>query len=188
MDMGDACGGPGRMDGKDGDGENSLGKQGKDCGGYKAGDRNSPHDDMNLDPPCNGMDGSGDKADYNDGDGVGKNGNLENDNGADGDDGDSDNERDSAGYKGSCLPNRPKRRFLPSQTQAMALLSMAVPPEDRAAFEDRFRSFKTGIAKPSCPPRLELCAGQVLIGLWVHIAAILPFNLIPRRTCSHPLG
>ena len=146
------------MDGKDGDGENGLGEQGEDCGGYKAGDRNSPRDDRNLDPPRDGMDGSGDKADYYyDGDGIGENGDIENDDledddDTDGDDSDSDNELDSAGYEGPCLPNRPKRRFLPSQTQDMALLSMAVPPEDRAAFEDRFRSFKTGTAKPLCPP------------------------------------
>ena len=134
---------------------------------YKAGDCNSPCDDRNLDPPRDGMDGSGDKADYYDGDGVGenddlenddlKNDDLENDDDADGDDSDSDNELDSAGYEGPCLPNRPKRRFLPSQTQAMALLSMAVPPEDRAALEDRFRSFKTGIAKPLCPPTGTVC-------------------------------
>jgi hypothetical protein len=74
----------------------------------------------------------------------------------DGGDSDSDNDDDNAGYDGPCLPNRPKRQFLPSQTQAMALLSMAVPPEDRSAFVDRFCSFKTGEAKPACP-----CTGTV---------------------------
>ena len=69
----------------------------------------------------------------------------------DGGDSDSDNDDDNTGYDGPCLPNRPKRKFLPSQTQVMALLSMAVPPEDRGAFEDRFRSFKTGEVKPTCP-------------------------------------
>ena len=44
VDMGDACGGPVRMDVKDGDGKNGLSDGGGDCGGCKAGDRNSPRD------------------------------------------------------------------------------------------------------------------------------------------------
>ena len=137
VDMGDACGGPVRMDVEDGDGENGLSDGGGDCGGCKAGDRNSPRDD----------------------DGLGENEDLEGDEDADGDDSDSDsdNELDSAGYEGPCLPNRPARRFLPSQTQAMALLSMAVPPEDRSAFVDRFCSFKTGEAEPACPLTGTVC-------------------------------
>jgi hypothetical protein len=138
VDMGHACGGLARMDVGDGDGENGLSDGGEDCGGCKAGDRNSPRDDD---------------------DGLGENADLEGDEDADGDnsDSDSDNELDSAGYDGPCLPNRPRRRFLPSQAQAMALLSMAVPPEDRSAFVDRFCSFKTGEAKPACPYTGTVC-------------------------------
>jgi hypothetical protein len=132
VDMGDACGGPTRMDVEDGDGDNGLSDGGDDCGG-KAGDRNSPRDERD--------------------DGVGENADLEGSEDWDGDnsDSDSDNELDSAGYEGPCLPNRPARSFLPSQRQAMALLSMAVPPEDRSAFVDRFCSFKSGEAEPACP-------------------------------------
>ena len=39
----------------------------------------------------------------------------------------------------------------------MALLSMAMPPEDWAAFEDRFRTFATGEAKHPCPPTGTVC-------------------------------
>jgi hypothetical protein len=170
MDMGDVCGEPGKTDGKDGNAKNGYGDRGKDGGGCKTGHRN---------PPRNGK---------NDG---GKNGRRKDDKGKNGcvdsSDSDSDNELDSAGYDGPCLPNRPKRKFLPSQTQAMTLLSMAVvPPEDRDAFEDRFRSSRL-VKQNLRVPRLELCAGQVLIGLRVHMAAILPFNCIPQRPCSHHL-
>ncbi len=49
-----------------------------------------------------------------------------------------DEERESAS-----LPDREPHKFLPSQQQAMALLSMAVPPEERQAFCDRFRDVAT---------------------------------------------
>ena len=52
----------------------------------------------------------------------------------------SNNEGDSGGYDGPCLPDRPERKFLPLQRQAMRLLSMAVPPEDRAHFRERFHA------------------------------------------------
>jgi len=93
VDMGDACGGPTRMDVEDGDGDNGLSDGGDDCGG-KAGDRNSPRDERD--------------------DGVGENADLEGSEDWDGDnsDSDSDNELDSAGYEGPCLPNRPARSFL----------------------------------------------------------------------------
>ena len=66
-------------------------------------------------------------------------------------DGDSDNEGDVGGYDGPCLPNRPERKFLPSQRQAMLLLSMAVPPEDRAHFKERYHAFATGKETSPCP-------------------------------------
>ena len=146
-DMGDACDGPVRMAVED--------------GGCKAVACKSPGDSHggNQDPTAHGMDGSGDEGDNYDGDGLGENADVEGDKDVDGDDSDSDsdNEFDSAGYDGPCLPNRPPRRFLPSQAQAMALLSMAVPPEDRSAFVDRFCSFKTGEAEPACPSTGTVC-------------------------------
>jgi hypothetical protein len=44
---------------------------------------------------------------------------------------------------GVSLPDREPHKFLPSQQQAMALLSMAVPPEDRQVFRDRFQAVAT---------------------------------------------
>ena len=41
------------------------------------------------------------------------------------------------------LPDREPHKFLPSQQQAMALLSMVVPPEDRQSFCDRFGDVAT---------------------------------------------
>ena len=179
VDMGDVGGGPGKTDGKDGDGKNGRGKHGKDGGGCKSGDHNPPrrgkhrYDEDGYDKNGRGKDdevnnGCGEDDDeVNNGcgkddkvnNGCGEDDEVNNGCGEDdkgkngcGDGGDSDNEDDNAGYDGPCLPNRPKRKFLPSQMQAMALLSMALPPEDRGAFEDRFCSFKTGEAKPPCPP------------------------------------
>ena len=54
-----------------------------------------------------------------------------------GNDSDSDTSYHSNGYEPE-LPKRPPRKFLPSQRQAMALLSMAMPPEDRGGFRERF--------------------------------------------------
>ena len=130
--------------------ENGRGKD--DEVNYGCGEDDEVNNGRDKDDEIN--DGCGEDDELNNGcggDDEGKNGC------GDGGDSDSDNDDDNAGYNGPCLPNRPKRKFLPSQTQAMALLSMAVPPEDRAAFEDRFRSFKTGIAKPLCPPTGTVC-------------------------------
>ena len=66
-------------------------------------------------------------------------------------DSDGDNDGDSCGYDGTCLPDRPPRNFLPSQQQAMRLLSMTVPPEDRARFRERFRAFASGKETSPCP-------------------------------------
>lgn len=41
------------------------------------------------------------------------------------------------------LPNREPHKFLPSQQQVMALLSMAVTPEDRGMFRKRFQAVAT---------------------------------------------
>ena len=41
------------------------------------------------------------------------------------------------------LPNREPHKFLPSQQQVMALLSMAVSPEDRGMFRKRFQAVAT---------------------------------------------
>ena len=156
VDMGDVGGGPGKTDGKDGDGKNGRGNHDvdKDGGGWcKTGDHN---------PHCNAKNGYKDKNGRSRND-KGKNGCGEDEdtgkndrrkNGC-GDGGESDS--DSAGYDGPCLPDRPPRKFLPLERQAMALLSMAVPPEDRAAFEDCFRNFATGEAKPPCPPTGTVC-------------------------------
>ena len=156
VDMGDVGGGPGKTDGKDGDGKNGRGNHDvdKDGGGWcKTGDHN---------PHCNAKNGYKDKNGRSRND-KGKNGCGEDEdtgkndrrkNGC-GDGGESDS--DSAGYDGPCLPDRPPRKFLPLERQAMALLSMAVPPEDRGVFEDRFRSFKTGQAKPTCPSTGTVC-------------------------------
>ena len=57
----------------------------------------------------------------------------------------------------AAVPDHPPRKFLPSQRQAMALHSMAVPPEGRAEFEDRFHAFATGEEEPSCPPTGIVC-------------------------------
>ena len=57
---------------------------------------------------------------------------------------------DSCGYDGTGLPDRPPRKFLPLQRQAMRLLSMAVPPEDRARFKERFHAFATGKETSPC--------------------------------------
>ena len=133
--MGDVGGGPGKTDGKDGDGEDDKGKNGCGNGGNS----------------------------------------------------DCDNEDDNAGYDGPCLPNRPKRKFLPSQTQAKALLSMAVPPEDRGAFEDCFRSFKAGKAKPPCPLTetvYRTSAAHITGAYGCDIALQLHCTV---WTCSHPL-
>ena len=85
-------------------------------------------------------------------------------------DSDSDNEGDSGGYDGPCLPDRPERKFLPSQRQAMRLLSMAVPPEERAHFKERFHAFSTGKETSLCPltgttgKGLTSLASQYIIG------------------------
>jgi hypothetical protein len=44
---------------------------------------------------------------------------------------------------GASLPDREPHKFLPSQKQAMVLLSMAVPPEGRQVFRDRFQDVAT---------------------------------------------
>ena len=41
------------------------------------------------------------------------------------------------------LPDRAPHKFLPSQQQVMALLSMAVTPEDRPVFQERFQAVAT---------------------------------------------
>jgi hypothetical protein len=74
-------------------------------------------------------------------------------------DSNSDNEGDSGGYDGPCLPDRPEYKFLPSQRQAMRLLSMAVPPEDRAHFKERFHAFTPG--KETSPFHLTGTTGKV---------------------------
>ena len=68
---------------------------------------------------------------------------------------------DANGYDGPCLPDRPPRKFLPSQRQAMALLCMALPPEDRVGFQDRFRAFATGEAEPTCHTAGIVCNTSV---------------------------
>ena len=75
---------------------------------------------------------------------------------------DVDGEGDDAnGYDGPCLSDRPPRKFLPSQRQAMALLCMALSPEDRAEFQDRLCVFATGEGEPSCPPNGIVCNTSV---------------------------
>jgi hypothetical protein len=68
---------------------------------------------------------------------------------------------DANGYDGPCLPDHPPRKFLPSQRQAMALLCMALPPEDHVVFQDRFCAFSIGEAEPSCSPNGIVCNTSV---------------------------
>ncbi|KAI2489027.1 hypothetical protein MHU86_25573 [Fragilaria crotonensis] len=106
-------------------------------------------------------------------------------------DGDSDNEGDVGGYDGPCLPNRPERKFLPSQRQAMLLLSMAVPPEDRAHFKERYHAFATGKETSPCPlagTTRKVCNTNVA---WIAAAYGCDFVhqlQCARLTCSHSLG
>ena len=177
VDMGDVGGGPVKTDGKDRDGKNGRGDHGKDGGGCKTGDHNPPRDGKHgYDRDGYDKNGRGKNDEVNHGcgeDDEGKNGC------GDGGDSDSDNEGDSAGYDGPCLMHRSKRIFLPSQTQAMALLSMAVPPKDRAAFEDCFCSFKTGKAKPPCPTTGTVCKTSA-----AHIAGAYGCDIALRQHCA----
>jgi hypothetical protein len=68
---------------------------------------------------------------------------------------------DVHGYDGPSLPDRPPRKFLPSQRQAMSLLCMALPPEDRPVFQHRFCAFATGDSTPSCLPNGMVCNTSV---------------------------
>ena len=92
---------------------------------------------------------------------------------------------DANGYDGPCLPDRPPRKFLPSQRQAMALLCMALPREDCVGFQDRLCAFATGEAEPSHVPRMVLCATQVLLGLQVPMAWRVPSTFAALLTCFH---
>ncbi len=65
--------------------------------------------------------------------------------------GNSDNEGNTGGYDGPSLPDRPERKFLPMQQQAMRLLPRVVPPEDRDHFMERFHAFATGKETSPCP-------------------------------------
>ena len=193
VDMGDACGGPCRMDGEDG-----LGEQGEDCGGYKAGDRNSPRDDRNLDPPCDGMDGSGDKADY------------------------ATTVMASARMT---ISRMTISRMTISRMTTTRMVTIVIVITNLIALVTRGHACQIGrsadsfrrrrrlwlcflwrclprtglrlriasapsrlVSRNLCARQLELCARQGPVGLRVHMAAISPFNLVPRRTCSHPLG
>jgi hypothetical protein len=98
-------------------------------------------------------------------------------------DSDSDNEADSCGYDGPCLPDRPPGKFLPSQRQAMRLLSMAVPPEDRAQFRERFLAFATGL--PRSPVSLAYSSEQKVCktdAAW--IASAYGCNFVNQLQCA----
>ena len=97
-------------------------------------------------------------------------------------DSDSDNEGDSGGYDGPCLPDRPERKFLPSQRQAMRLLSMAVPPEERAHFKERFHAFSTGKETSPCP--LTGTTGKVCNTNAGWIAAAYGCNFVHQLQCA----
>ena len=100
-------------------------------------------------------------------------------------DGDGEGD-DTNGYDGPCLPDHPPRKFLPSQRQAMALLSMAVLPEDRADLK-RIASIHSQPGRRNLhhAPQLELCATREQLGLQVHMAVREPFSCTVRRTCFH---
>ena len=97
-------------------------------------------------------------------------------------DSDSDNEGDSGGYDGPCLPDRPERKFLPSQRQAMRLLSMAVPPEERAHFKERFHAFSTGKETSLCP--LTGTTGKVCNTNAAWIAGAYGCNFVHQLQCA----
>ena len=98
-------------------------------------------------------------------------------------DSDSDNEGDSGGYDGACLPNRPARKFLPSQRQAMLLLSMAVPPEDRACFKERFHAFANG-KETSLFPMTAGHDGKVCNTEAAWIAAAYGCDFVHQLQCA----
>ena len=97
-------------------------------------------------------------------------------------DSDSNNECDSGGYDCPCLPDRPPRKFLPSQRQAMRLLSMAVPPEDRAHFKERFHAFATGKETSPCP--LTGTTGKVYNTNAAWIAAVYGCDFVRQLQCT----
>jgi hypothetical protein len=112
--------------------------------------------------------------------------NFDGDNGdGDGDDDDVDDDSDSDGsvYE-PALPNRPPRKFLPSQRQAIALLSMAVPPEDRGGFGNAFVPWRWDATKNRLTRGAELCAGHPFRGSPVPMTAITFPNCVIWRTCS----
>ena len=94
----------------------------------------------------------------------------------------SDNDGDSGGYDGPCLPDRPPRKFLPSQRQAMRLLSMAVPPEDRDHFKERFHAFATG--KETCPVSVGYTSGKVCNTKDTWIAAAYGCEFVQQLRCA----
>ena len=95
---------------------------------------------------------------------------------------DGDNDGDSCGYDGTCLPDRPPRNFLPLQRQAMRLLSMAVPPEDRARFRERFRAFASG--KDMSPYPLVGCTEKVCNTSANWIGAAYGCEFITQLQCT----
>jgi hypothetical protein len=97
-------------------------------------------------------------------------------------DSNSNHEGDSGGYDGLCLPDQPKCKFLPLQQQAMQLLSMAVPPEDRDHFKERFHAFATGKETSLCP--LTGTTGKVCNTNAAWIAAAYGCNFVHQLQCA----
>ena len=88
----------------------------------------------------------------------------------------------SGGYDGPGLLDRLPREFLPSQQQAMRLLSMAVPPGDRAHFKERFHAFATG--KETCPVSVGYTSGKVCNTKDTWIAAAYGCDFVQQLRCA----
>jgi hypothetical protein len=156
------------------DGENGLHNDGKDDGCNDRKDGRREGDDSWVFSIDSDSDNEGDCKDGKDGrEGDRRNFDV---------DSDSDNEGDSGGYDGPGLPDRLPREFLPSQRQAMRLLSMAVPPEDRAHFKERFHAFATG--KETCPVSAGNTSKKVCNTKDTWIAAAYGCNFVQQLRCA----
>jgi hypothetical protein len=80
------------------------------------------------------------------------------------------------------LPDRLKRKFLTLQRQALQLLSMAVPPEDRDHFKERFHAFASGKETSPCP--LTGTTGKVCTTNAAWIAAAYSCNFVHQLQCA----
>ncbi len=88
-------------------------------------------------------------------------------------DSNSNNEGNSGGYDGPCLP---------LQQLAMQLLSMAVPPEDRDHFKERSHAFATGKETSPCP--LIGMTGKVCNTSAAWIAAAYGCDFVNQLQCA----